>query len=482
MSIRRKIVLSNLLMILVPLFLVAIMGCLWLNTAGKRYWQPIEEMYEERNGVISAQSLIYAYQEELWDTDWVQLEGSRDPLAGGGDLSSSPEMARLQKDLTDLGYHFTVLLNDETLYSNLSQQEWRQVENLIGPIPEQANFITVGNDNISVIKCSFYENGEECSIIAASTEVGILGSASYLQRYVIPYIWIFGGCTVLVIFLVNLCCSKWIHSLIIPPMKEIRRGMQKVKEGELDGEIRIYRRDELGEVSEEFNEMQWQLKRSREEQMKYEAYRRELISSISHDLRTPLTTIKGYIGGILDGIANTEEMRKKYLLAVQTRTADLEHLVNQLSAYNQMENHVFRYEMETVDRILIIEDDELIAELERDYLLAEGMEADIAGTGLEGMKWFHKRAYVAVLLDLMLPGKGGFEICREIREISDVPILLVTAKNEDIDKMKGLGDTSTVTVHIKKLREKIEDDPSNPQLIKTVWGVGYRFQKPDLSQ
>ena len=62
MSIRKKIILSNLLMITVPLFLLFIMGFLWLNTAGKRYWQPIEEMYEDKNGVISAQNLIYAYR------------------------------------------------------------------------------------------------------------------------------------------------------------------------------------------------------------------------------------------------------------------------------------------------------------------------------------------------------------------------------------------------------------------------------------
>lgn len=349
MSIRRKIIISNLLMITVPLLLLFAMGCFWLNTAGKRYWQPIEEMYEDRNGVISAQNLIYAYQEELWDTNWEMLESQDAEMADTGEIPQTPEMVRLQKDLTDLGYHFTVLLNEETLYSNLSEQEWTQVEKLIGPVPEQSSSITVGNDSISVIKCSFYEDGDECAIIAASTNVGILGSPSYLQRYVLPYIWIFGACSVFIVILVNVCCSKWINSLIIPPMKEIRRGMQKVQNGELDGEIKIYRKDELGEVSEEFNEMQRQLKKSREEQLRYETYRKGLISSVSHDLRTSLTTIKGYVGGILDGIADTEEKRKKYLLAVQTRTADLEKLVDQLSSYNRMENHAFRYEMEEYD-------------------------------------------------------------------------------------------------------------------------------------
>ena len=91
-----------------------------------------------------------------------------------------------------------------------------------------------------------------------------------------------------------------------------------------------------------------------------------------------------------------------------------------------------------MDKILIIEDDELIAELERDYLLSEGMEADVSTDGRRGMEQFKQGQYAAVILDLMLPGRNGFEICREIRKQSDVPILLVTARKEDIDKIKGL--------------------------------------------
>ena len=242
MSIRKKIIISNLLMILVPLILLLSMGILWLQTAGQKYWKPIEEMYEDKNGVISARNLIYAYQEELWDTNWRELESLDDETADTGELKQSPEMVRLRKELTDLGYHFAVLLNDETLYSNTSKAEWMQVEKLIGPITEQAKSVTVGNEDVSVIKCSFYEDGEECSIIAVSNGAGnVLGSKSYLQKYVVPYIWIFGGCAVLIVVLVNVCCSRWINSLIIPPMKEIRQGMQKVKSGVLDGEIPILR-------------------------------------------------------------------------------------------------------------------------------------------------------------------------------------------------------------------------------------------------
>ena len=535
MSIRRKIVISNFLIIVVPLVLIFLMALLWINTAGKRYWQPIEEMYEDRNGAVSAQNLIYAYQEELWDTNWRELEGADQAKEPADGFRQSQEMVKLQKELTELGYHFSVFLDGESLYSNITEEEWPQLYRMIGSVPSLVHSVMVGNDDISVIKCSFYENGQECVVVAFSNAgENIAEGQNYFQRHVIPYIWIFGIGTLLVIILVNACCSRWISSLIIPPMKEICRGMQKIRRGELEGEITVFRQDELGEVSSEFNEMQRQLKLSKEEQAKYEAYRKELISSISHDLRTPLTTIKGYIRGILDGIANTDEKRLKYLLAVQTRTEDLE----------------------------------------RDYLVAEGMEADLIPDGRKGLESFRKGVYQAVILDLMLPGMNGFDVCKAIRKDSDVPILLVTARKEDIDKIKGLGlgaddyvvkpfspveliarvkahiqihrklktgerenfiqagplaiypdsylayknnrpleltgrefelllflarnpnivfskerlfdhiwgmeavgDISTVTVHINKLRDKIEDDPSDPQFIKTVWGVGYRFQK-----
>ncbi|HEY2419876.1 MAG TPA: response regulator transcription factor [Neobacillus sp.] len=225
-------------------------------------------------------------------------------------------------------------------------------------------------------------------------------------------------------------------------------------------------------------------------------------------------------------------------------------------------------------KILIIEDDKSIAELERDYLEIDGFSTEIALSGDEGLTKALKEEVDLVLLDLMLPGIDGFQICKAIRSEKDIPILMVSAKKEDIDKIRGLGlgaddyivkpfspselvarvkahlsryerligkevqndgimirglridknsrrvyinnlevtftakefdvltflalhpnhvfskeqlferlwgfdsfgDISTVTVHIRKIREKIETDSSNPQYIETVWGAGYRFK------
>ena len=228
-----------------------------------------------------------------------------------------------------------------------------------------------------------------------------------------------------------------------------------------------------------------------------------------------------------------------------------------------------------MSRILIIEDEEAIADLEKDYLELSGFDVVMQHTGDAGLKAALNEDFNLIILDLMLPNVDGFEICKKVREKKNTPIIMVSAKKEDIDKIRGLGlgaddymtkpfspselvarvkahlaryerlvgsgvkaneiieirgikidktarrvyvngeekafttkefdlltflaenpnhvftkeelfnkiwdmesigDIATVTVHIKKIREKIEYDTSNPQYIETIWGVGYRFK------
>ena len=90
-------------------------------------------------------------------------------------------------------------------------------------------------------------------------------------------------------------------------------------------------------------------------------------------------------------------------------------------------------------KILIVEDDTAIAELERDYLEADGFAAHIAADGTKGLELAQKEAYDLLLLDVMLPGADGFQIVREVRKEKDIPILMVSARREDVDKIRGLG-------------------------------------------
>ena len=226
-------------------------------------------------------------------------------------------------------------------------------------------------------------------------------------------------------------------------------------------------------------------------------------------------------------------------------------------------------------KILIIEDEEAIADLERDYLELSGFEVEIANRGDVGLEKALNEDYDLIILDLMLPEVDGFDICRQVRQEKNIPIIMVSAKKDDIDKIRGLGlgaddymtkpfspsemvarvkahmaryerlvgsgqpaneiieirglkidktarrvwvngeektfttkefdllsflaqnpnhvftkeelfskiwdmesigDIATVTVHIKKIREKIEFNTAKPQYIETIWGVGYRFK------
>jgi len=228
-----------------------------------------------------------------------------------------------------------------------------------------------------------------------------------------------------------------------------------------------------------------------------------------------------------------------------------------------------------MSKILIVEDEAAIADLEKDYLELSGFEVEVANDGQTGLDKALNENYDLVILDLMLPGVDGFEICRQVRAEKNTPIIMVSAKKDDIDKIRGLGlgaddymtkpfspselvarvkahmaryerligsvmeenkvieirglkidttarrvwvngeektfttkefdlltflashpnhvytkdelfseiwdmesigDIATVTVHIKKIREKIEFDTSKPQYIETIWGVGYRFK------
>ena len=228
-----------------------------------------------------------------------------------------------------------------------------------------------------------------------------------------------------------------------------------------------------------------------------------------------------------------------------------------------------------MQKILIIEDDKDIAAIERDYLELNNFQVEIAADGITGLELGLHGTFDLILLDLMLPGMDGFAVCRRMREETDIPILMVTARREDIDKIRGLGlgaddyiekpfspsvlvarvrahlaryqrltggqkkanpglragdlrlntvtrrvfvngqevelknreyellqflmlhpdmvlsreelyekiwgleamgDNATVAVHINRIREKIEPDPSHPRYIQTVWGAGYRFK------
>ncbi len=150
---------------------------------------------------------------------------------------------------------------------------------------------------------------------------------------------------VLVIALTDLILVIWLYRSIIRPLNLLTVATNRIKDGDLDFSIPTESEstDELEQLCEDFEEMRIQLKKQIDTRLQYEQDTIELISNISHDLKTPLTAIKGYTEGILDGVADTKEKQQKYLKTIYTKASDMTVLVDELSFFSKIDTNIVPY-------------------------------------------------------------------------------------------------------------------------------------------
>lgn len=345
MTIRQKIRLSNIMMALIPIALTAIIVAICLQTSLGSYWYTLETMYQDENGIQSAQSLIYTYQQELWENNWGQ--GVHTELTG--EIKKSEKMNHLEGKLSRMGYHFLIQKNGTEIYSNLTEEEMEAGIAVAGTAIETAKTLTASYHDVSVIKHTFFHGEKAFSIIAIHTGDTDQEVISYLQNYILKYILGFILAFLLLTVCVNAVLSWWISKSVLVPLQKLSHGTKEIRDGNLDTDIAYTKPDEFGEVCRDFDEMRVYLKESVEQRLKDEQRKKDLIIGISHDLRTPLTSISGYLDGLLDGIANTPEKQQRYLKAIKTRAGDLSRLVDSLSEYNRLDSSSFRYHLEPGD-------------------------------------------------------------------------------------------------------------------------------------
>lgn len=161
--------------------------------------------------------------------------------------------------------------------------------------------------------------------------------------------------------------TTYMSKNIIKPLQALRNAAREIKEGRLDFKLGVARKDEIGQLSTAFEEMRSRLQESLEVQQQYESNRKELIASISHDLRTPLTAIRGYVDGIIEGVADTPEKNRKYMQTIALKADELDHLINELFLYSKLDLNRQPYQFETVHVAPFLQDwtEELKFELEK---------------------------------------------------------------------------------------------------------------------
>ena len=135
----------------------------------------------------------------------------------------------------------------------------------------------------------------------------------------------------------------WIYRSILNPIETLKKATRNIRDGNLDFEVEIEDNDEIGELCADFEEMRVRLKESTEEKVVFDSQNKELISNISHDLKTPITAIKGYVEGLLDGVADTPEKMNKYIRTIYDKANDMDRLINELTTYSGIDNNRIPY-------------------------------------------------------------------------------------------------------------------------------------------
>lgn len=174
----------------------------------------------------------------------------------------------------------------------------------------------------------------------------------------------------LVVPVIVICLVLWIYHSIVTPIHMLQMATQNIKNGNLDFEVEVHNKDEIGELCEDFEEMRIRLKDNAAEKLRAEQQNKELISNISHDLKTPITAIKGYVEGLMDGVADTPEKQNKYLQTVYSKAIDMDHLINELSFYSKIDTNKIPYTFSRINVVGYFEDcaEELSRELEEEQI------------------------------------------------------------------------------------------------------------------
>ena len=155
-----------------------------------------------------------------------------------------------------------------------------------------------------------------------------------------------GEMLVSVILIMAMTCSflmAWIYRSILTPIETLKKATRNIRDGNLDFEVEIGDDDEIGELCADFEEMRIRLKESTEEKVVFDSQNKELISNISHDLKTPITAVKGYVEGLLYGVADTPEKQKKYLRTIYNKANDMDRLINELTFYSKIDTNRIPY-------------------------------------------------------------------------------------------------------------------------------------------
>ncbi|MCU6707193.1 HAMP domain-containing histidine kinase [Paenibacillus sp. J5C_2022] len=339
MSIRLRLYLSYLAMAFVPVILMSSFFILLYHLSGK---EDLRKLSEERREEYFNQALIYGELKYVIDDDTGRLE----------DKAFLHELqTRLREQWAGL------LVGQDGVLTNVSPFLME-----LSPEEDWAEFYREPPE-----KTSFHLYRFSTHQIEFQYPDGSAGRIVLLNRMeTIPIFWDPLVMIIMLLFvgLTSLILTYLVSRSIIKPLQSLRTAAIRMKDGDLSEKVALGRkkpskkscRDEIVQLGTAFEEMRDRLKQSIDQSLQYEENRKQLLSHISHDLKTPIAAIKGYVEGIRDGIANTDEKRERYMLTIYRKASEMDRLIDELFLFSKLDLQKVAYDFKVVDIGLYLED------------------------------------------------------------------------------------------------------------------------------
>lgn len=334
MKLTTKLMIAFMIIIIVPVIVVYVcMGVLQryqVKTFQNAYQtESIFEMFVG-NSVQALDSLTGKIQEEIWQI----LDEDADGLLRAGTAE------RLNGQLNEMESFLMIRKGGKMVYDgsagDLSALESELLALEGGDFAEGGIYLA-GETNCFVKRQDIYFSDYEIGTVFIVTRAGLL--LPQVKQLAGSMVIVVGALLVLVAF----CLTMWIYYTMLQPIGELQKATKAIKDGNLDYQLDLDDKDEIGQLCSSFEEMRRRLKESQEEKLQYERENKELISNISHDLKTPITTIKGYVEGIMDGVASSPEMLEKYMKTIYSKANDMDRLIDELTFYSKIDTNKIPY-------------------------------------------------------------------------------------------------------------------------------------------
>lgn len=363
MRLKTRIAIAFLAIIIVPVILAGVVFFCFLNykvqAIGREYGieNPTYESLYNSSLIIS----------RMMDSEYRKLKQqvAEDPEK----LEDNAFLNQINQELEDDNSYLAVRKDDAIYYNGSTTVS---DDELLEVLPEYG-------DSYASTDSAMYIRTEEQSLVKQvdfQFQDGSQGSAFLITRMnqVIPDIqnWLVDMVIIIILILIatSFAMSFWIYRGVITPLNQLKKAAQNIKDGNLDFTVEGNGVKEVNDLCEDFEEMHIRLKESAEEKVEFDKDNKELISNISHDLKTPITAVKGYVEGIMDGVADTPEKMDRYIRTIYNKANEMDRLINELTFYSKIDTNRIPYTFTKIHVADYFEDcvEELSLELEARHI------------------------------------------------------------------------------------------------------------------